>query len=352
MKRHSPTTATSKRQGFTLIELLVVIAIIAVLVELLLPAVQQAREAARRSSCKNNLKQIGLALHNHHEVYTRLPPGGHSDQQPIGNGGGGWGSSWMVFILPYMDQAPLFDKLRFDGQSGWGAAASNNALQADGLVINTYFCPSSPMEKFARSGYQSRRLMAPSYAGISGSVNGLIPGYSHNDWRQGGSSPGCCTGGIAASNGMLFTGGFIEFAKVTDGLTNTFAVGETSDFLFTLDGTKRDYRSGGNHGFMIGSPYNYKPTGGAMGGDWRTFNMVTLRYRINQKQGWPDWPGDCGATGICDNSSTNTPFTSAHTGGAQFLLGDGGVRFVSENIDFGTLAKLCTRDDRQSVGDF
>src|SRR5690242_8140908 len=110
-----------KRTAFTLIELLVVIAIIAILIALLVPAVQKVREAASRTQCINNLKQIGVALHGFHDANKRLPPGSANDMAPFGtNGGAQWGSSWMVYILPYIDQGPLYSKWDFaGGQSGY-----------------------------------------------------------------------------------------------------------------------------------------------------------------------------------------------------------------------------------------
>src|ERR1700692_3284510 len=114
-------SSSSPRRAFTLIELLVVIAIIAILIALLVPAVQKVREAAARTQCLNNLKQIGLACHNHHDVHKRLPPGGANDEPPFGTdvpSPGHWGSSWMVYLLPYIDQEPLYDRWQFFGQSG------------------------------------------------------------------------------------------------------------------------------------------------------------------------------------------------------------------------------------------
>src|SRR6218665_2548422 len=118
-----------RRSGFTLIELLVVIAIIAVLVAILLPAVQQAREAARRSQCQNNLKQIGIALHSYHETYGMFPPGN------VASSVGGWGPSWYMFILPYIDAANTFNQLNFSGvHPGW-TCCGDAVGQANGDVL-------------------------------------------------------------------------------------------------------------------------------------------------------------------------------------------------------------------------
>src|SRR5688500_15506194 len=128
------------RRAFTLVELLVVIAIIGVLVALLLPAVQAAREAARRRSCSNNLKQQGLALHNFHDTCSRLPRGCATDMQAFGETpagtADGWGSSWMVFILPQVEQGALYDKLKFDGSSGHTHAG--NLSYFNNVVVKGY----------------------------------------------------------------------------------------------------------------------------------------------------------------------------------------------------------------------
>ena len=124
------------RRGFTLIELLVVIAIIAILVALLLPAVQQAREAARRSSCKNNMKQLGLALHNYHDVHSCFPPGS------FGNANSSRATNWRASILPFIEQGPAYDQINFETGSFWGHSgpfSGNVVLQT--LRVETYVCP-------------------------------------------------------------------------------------------------------------------------------------------------------------------------------------------------------------------
>src|SRR5262245_6292657 len=158
--------------GFTLIELLVVIAIIAVLVALLLPAVQQAREAARRSSCKNNLKQVGLALFNYHEVAGMFPVGSNWVGGPGGNPNA-WGISFWVGLLPFLDQGPLYMKWDLNGAglpgTGWVDVNPNNGALANGFVMPILFCPSSPLKAVGPPrGNAPSGVQIPTYCGLAG----------------------------------------------------------------------------------------------------------------------------------------------------------------------------------------
>jgi prepilin-type N-terminal cleavage/methylation domain-containing protein len=183
-----------KRRGFTLIELLVVIAIIAILIALLLPAVQQAREAARRTQCRNNLKQLGLALHNYHDNYQMFPPGNVSSSV------GGWGASWYMRILPFVDQAPLYNRLTFSGaQHGWtgalptstyGPEGDANGAALNGITLNFALCPSSPMLALRDSG-GGRNITNAQYMGISGATDGN--GFT-NPTNRNALCCGCCGG--------------------------------------------------------------------------------------------------------------------------------------------------------------
>lgn len=346
------------RAAFTLVELLVVIAIIGILIALLLPAVQAAREAARRSQCTNNLKQIGLGLHNHHDVYNRLPPGGATYIQPWGQyvstSEAGWGASWMVFILPYVEQQSMYSQLDFTVSSpGWGHDPTNVVIV--NKVIPPYRCPSSPFDKQTWGNLSSQgKTMLVTYPGIAGAVNGLIPGYTETRQSQGGSSAGCCSGGIAGGGGVLFPFSQLTFANISDGTSNVMAVSEQGDFLITLNGTKQPWGAGTIHGWFIGahggSPtVDRRPPNYFNNGDARHFNMATVRYNINQKKGWPDDPGNCGSLGVCNNVGNNIPLNSAHPGGVNALLCDGSVRFLSDTTDLAIVARLATRDDGQTV---
>ncbi|MDB5340000.1 MAG: hypothetical protein JWN70_5619 [Planctomycetaceae bacterium] len=197
-------------RAFTLIELLVVIAIIAVLIALLLPAVQQAREAARRSQCKNNIKQIGLALHNYHDVFKLFPPGEVSCQAPCIGYNSGTGHNWSACILPYLDQAPLFNLLNASGAGftggGTGIAAHDAATK---IQLPAYICPSSPLAHINGYGWS-----ASSYIGTIASIDyvGIM-----------GSSPDGTTRGTLGALNLNSKNGV---QNMTDGASNVMLVGE------------------------------------------------------------------------------------------------------------------------------
>jgi len=352
-----------RQRGFTLIELLVVIAIIAILIGLLLPAVQKVREAAARSQCQNNLKQMGIAIHAFNDARGYLPAGGHSDQAPYGTGGGGWGSAWTVFILPFIEQDNLFKAFTFQGSSGWGGNPSglNNANRASNARISIYQCPASSAPKNVPGPPPGNvgPVQSNHYVGISGAVTAgatggvdTIPGYADNRFYVGASgTAGCCVGGIAAGNGVLFPAGNINLAQIRDGTSNTLVIAEQNESLQTLNGTQVYWGAGLLHGWMIGWHANTSPINNGQT-DARTFQMTTIRYQINQRTGWPNSPGHCGQTGVCDNMGTNIPLNSGHSGGVNALFGDGSIRFLQETIPLRTLAILAIRDDRQTVPNF
>lgn len=336
------------QRGFTLIELLVVIAI---LIGLLLPAVQKVREAAARSQCSNNLKQFGLAAHNFHQTNNFLPPGGMTDAPPFATANnGGWGSSWAVFILPFIEQENMYKQFTFPGNSGWGA--TNNPQKATGVVIKIFRCPSSPFPELVPSpppGTGAGGLMGNSYVGVSGAVSTAINGYVDPDFNTGGAGAGCCTGGIGAGNGLMIPGTpKIKMATIRDGTSNTVMISEQNDFLYTANNTRVNWSVGGLHGWLIGWHSTATPPMVGNGGDMRTFNMTTVRYKINQKSGWPNTPGNCGTVGVCDNIGTNIPLNSAHPSGVNSVFGDGSVRFLTDNLDLDVLGKIANRQDGQA----
>jgi prepilin-type N-terminal cleavage/methylation domain-containing protein len=360
------------RLGFTLIELLVVIAIIAVLIALLLPAVQQAREAARRSQCKNNLKQIGLALQNHHDQTQYFPPATSQDQAPFAPDrsswqatqcsnltSGQWGASWMVYLLPYVDNAPLYKQLNFCSGTGYGNTF--NGPKYNGVKIGTYRCPSTPLPEVTTStvpGGAGGQMMMPTYVAVSGVVPAMATqgGFTENRYRttSGTGTAGCCVGGTISGGGGMVFNAKIGVKDLKDGSSNTIMVSEQGDYLVTLNGSLVAWNAAGPHGWTIGWGNASNPTLWAPGsnGDNRVFNTTTIRYPINQKTGWPNAPGHCGSTGVCDNTGANIPLNSAHTGGVHALLGDGTVKFISQTQSLSILARLATRDDRQPVSNF
>jgi prepilin-type N-terminal cleavage/methylation domain-containing protein/prepilin-type processing-associated H-X9-DG protein len=313
-----------RRSGFTLIELLVVIAIIAVLIALLLPAVQQAREAARRTECKDYMKQIGLALHNYHDTFLVFPPG----QVHANVGGGvqrtGWG--WSAFILPYIDQSPLYNRIDFN--LGLTQNAQNKEVARTPLQVMR--CPSDPMPPTDNVGMASEThaIRDPGQATTSymASVGSFIANFGAGD--------------APARNGIFERNSRVGLRDITDGPSNTILVGEFS----------WAYRKAQ---FLYGGVDN------ATGESGRTGQLMRFgEQRIND-QSIP--PGNA-----------HEGFSSAHEGGAHFLFGDGRVQFISENIQntvrpwtaadpfdranggvgFGVYQRLFARNDGLPVGEY
>jgi len=272
-----------RQRGFTLIELLVVIAIIGILVSLLLPAVQQAREAARRTQCKNNLMQIGLALANYEMGFGCLPPGSVDPGRPIKNEPKGYHVGWMVQILPYIEQPNVFAHFDFS-QSIY---ADKNA-PARGANIAVYQCPSS-------AGGPGRGRVT--YAGCHHDAEAPID---------------------TDNNGVLFLNSSVRYVDVRDGSSNTIYVGEHAGAAEPM-------------GYSSGTSATLRNAGTSIGG----------------------LAGAAGAQGLTGEQALLLVggFSSAHTGGAHFGLGDGGVRFVSQNISAAVFRRLAHRADGELFDD-
>jgi len=332
------------KKGFTLIELLVVIAIIAVLVAILLPAVQQAREAARQSNCRNNLKQLGIALHNYHETAGSFPIGARNQN--------GWGPSFYVGLLPYMDQAAVFNKWPESASNGY--TGGNATLQTFLLnyKIPMLKCPSSSMEDF---GPGNNAVQMSSYPGIMGAVRDEI--NTPPQFAEVANEP-CCTccasaAGATNANGIISGGGLLLLNQTkglkdcTDGASNIMIMGETSEFIFAnADPKTVPIRIDGSwpHGWAMGTGNPQTVTGANGSNDRRPFNLTTIRYPIGTN--------NYSLPGIADNHGSNNPLISAHAGGVQILLTDGASRFLSNSTDMITLRKLASRADRQPLGDY
>jgi len=307
-------------RGFTLIELLVVIAIIAILVALLLPAVQQAREAARRSQCKNNLKQMGLALHNYHETHNTLPQGalslkadGTSYSLSDSNPGkssvvGGWG--WGTFILPFADQAPLYNKIAPNG--------ANFPNAPDDLLrtpLSLFQCPSDAsgninMFEDMRGG-NAEGFAKSNYAGIYGSEDGYYT-YDVDSVKS-------------HERGMLMYLVTARFRDVTDGLSATLMLGERS-----WDGLVPDNNTA----------TGCKRSGAVWAGKPNSSNKYSNLLRTND------------SAAFTVGGTNRAAASSLHTGGAHFCLGDGSVRFLSNNINIATYKFLGQMADGELVGEF
>jgi len=327
--------ARRPRSAFTLIELLVVIAIIAVLIALLLPAVQQARESARRSQCINNLKQLGLAFHNYHGSFRTLPIG---EQAPKSK------PNWRVGVLPFVDQVPLYNTLNFSKQFlsacadtsafGFNYGTSGNRVLSK-LVVPLFVCPTSPLSPTSTEvncNYDEGQVH--DYVGIAGSTPDPAG-------RSGVCSVQTSHGGIFCDNGLLVANRVFRLRDVTDGTSNTLIVAEQSGRVGT-----RDVRSGYHSGWsgMQSLPASGRITSATSSDTPYGSGTTTIRYQINMK--------DSSQVGTNTAYDGNTVINSYHPGGINILLADGAVRFLSENMNFATLRMLASRDDGQVLGEF
>lgn len=342
-----------RRSGFTLVELLVVIAIIGVLIALLLPAVQQAREAARRMQCSNNLKQQGLGLHTFHDTYRRMPPGSANDLTPFGTATtANWGVSWMGYLMPFIELGNAFDQANLTSGAGYNSTAIQNTLgNAAGETpkFDVYVCPSSPMDHVSAL---APFAMVSDYVGISGAINGFGGTVAPAGVDQFYSSSYY---GAATVNGVLHFNSQTRFGDITDGTSNTMAVSEVGNYLWKDAATKFDFRPSGRHGFYMGSKGSDTKPVVPNSGTGRAFSLSSMRYKINP--GKSQYFSGTAASGVYIESGytsggANTPLTSAHPGGVQATLCDGSVRFIAETIDNTTLANLAIRRDGYVLGDF
>lgn len=345
-----------KRKAFTLIELLVVIAIIAILVAILLPAVQQAREAARRSTCKNNLKQMGLALHNYHDTHGTFPIAGYRGETSSA-GGLNRSASWFVRILPQLEQSAAYDQMTFlDTSFGGEEGIDRNWAVLQELRVSALYCPSSPLDKTVTRDISSRptkstfpnapddyTVQTAHYAGVSGTHCTYDNPNDDTDCNTGSGFHWTGYGGMSAA-GIIVPAGrtdSLAFKDVVDGTTNTIAIIEQSRELQLSDGTKQDRRASLGWGGAWSSDvsgWDNSPT--AYYG-----NAISIRYPINVTLDSSLWWAHV-------EGAPNVPVGSIHAGGAQVTMGDGSVRFISENVDFPTFTRLIDRQDGIVLGEF
>jgi prepilin-type N-terminal cleavage/methylation domain-containing protein/prepilin-type processing-associated H-X9-DG protein len=348
---------SAPRRAFTLIELLVVIAIIAVLIALLLPAVQQAREAARRSQCKNNLKQFGLGFHNYHETFNSFPKPAILGVTISSGLQLSSSMSWGISLLPYVDQGPLFNRYN----SNLSCFSPVNA-PATIAILPVHMCPSTavtsdlvtyaipagvtltedlPIPTGPGWNFSGGRTDYETLDGVRGEFSNLAyAGTSYSGGRNGWGQWATRVYGLPPASDPSSGGKGGKIRDITDGLSNTIQLGE-------MAGRNSLYRK---RTLVPLSDPEAQAQAMAGGGGWADWNKgdTWIEGRPYDGSAAPDG-GACAVN--CSNARTAGLY-SWHTGGAHILLCDGSVRFVSENIAALTLASLITSQRGEIVGEF
>lgn len=339
MNRSIPKT-NCPHAGFTLVELLVVIAIIGVLVGLLLPAVQAAREAARRMQCSNNLKQLALALHNYHDTFRTFPGATVRTSGLPGEGQGRHAWAWGASILPFIEQANLYNRLGVSLGTLHGRLLADrvNVMDAMARPLQSFICPSDTGYQGSGQSHIDRKW----HTGVFTSATQFWPATSSYFASQGHIQSG------NSGTGVLTLRQNIRIGHITDGTSNTFLIGERES---------KDCTGGSWVGTRLDGANSWDGDQAVFGYSRPQINMSTRIVNYRQANG-------CGSG-----------FGSLHTGGCQFALSDGSVRFVSETINHfwanpsgiqtnvqpvtdsqdasnGVYQRLATRNDGLVVGDF
>jgi prepilin-type N-terminal cleavage/methylation domain-containing protein/prepilin-type processing-associated H-X9-DG protein len=321
------------RRAVTLIELLVVVSIIGVIATLLLPAIQASRESARAARCKNNLKQIGVALISYDSVRGSFPKGAEGRYDRMLAPTPMFGLSWWAEVLPFLEESEVANQLdRRGAHTGWVQLNEHNGQLTDRFAPAFWFCPSSSIERLVTAG--SYLLAAPSYVGISGAS-------SHDGFSERRVSPCCRSDGEISAGGVLIPNRVIRSREISDGLSNTLLVGEQADFVYTDEGLPMRIDGGFPNGWVtgtkaLGAPPDY---GSPL---LPTYNLATVRYSLNEHR--------YNLPGVYIDRGANNPLLSPHAGVVHLLYCDGSVHATADSIEVVVLKSLASRDDGSVSG--
>lgn len=321
----------SLRAAISMIEALVVFAIIAIIVGLLIPAVQQVREIANRVKCQNNMKQLGMGLSDYHNVQRNLPPGNVMPFRRY------HGHSWRIYLTPYIDQLQLHTLYDFTADPERGSPYNNRRNQfLKGVNIPVYYCPSSPLPRWAGRD-PGDRYMFSDYVAINGSIdssdyyqNVLYPNIGKAFTGMFQDIVTTESQGFGGVSGHTFhkSGSQIRFDDATDGMSSTMLLAEQSDWCRDASGATMDCRAGyGDKMFSMGQCC----------ADWagvHTLQMTTVMHPIGAK-----------SSSLLGVRSPHSPIQSIHPGGACILFCDGSVRFLMNDTAVAIVYRLADRND-------